>query len=91
MNINDLESQLNLETRSRFLEIYFNNPTNIEDLKKDLTKEYPEELIYTWSDLNKPLFSAASFASCCASSIALCASRTCSSVAFPDSCNLINS
>ena len=58
MNINDLESQLNLDSGSRFLEIYFNNPTNIEDLKKDLTKVYPNELIYTWSDLNKPLFTA---------------------------------
>ena len=58
MNINDLESQLNLEPESRFLEIYFNNPSNIEDLKKDLTKVYPNKLIYTWSDLNKPLFSA---------------------------------
>ena len=58
MNINDLESQLNLKPENRFLEIYFNDPTNIEDLKKDLTKVYPNELIYTWSDLNKPLFSA---------------------------------
>ena len=58
MNINDLESQLNLDSGSRFLEIYFNNPTNIEDLKKDLTKVYPNELIYTWSDLNRPLFTA---------------------------------
>ena len=58
MNIIDLESQLNLKPENRFLEIYFNDPTNIEDLKKDLTKVYPNELIYTWSDLNKPLFSA---------------------------------
>ena len=58
INIKDLESQLNLSLESRFLEIYFKDPTDIDKLKNELAKVYPEELIYTWSDLNKPLFLA---------------------------------
>ena len=58
ININDLESQLDLRLESRFLEIYFKDPTDIDKLKNELAKVYPEELIYTWSDLNKPLFLA---------------------------------
>ena len=58
INIEDLEDQLNLKPDSRFLEIYFKDPTDIKKLKKNLHKSFPNELIYTWSDLNKPLFSA---------------------------------
>ena len=58
VNINDLESQLNLKFENRLLEIYFKDPTDIDKLKEELAKVYPEELIYTWSDLNKPLFLA---------------------------------
>ena len=58
VNIEDLENQLNLTPDSRFLEIYFKDPTDISKLKKDLIKFFPNDLIYTWSDLNKPLFSA---------------------------------
>ncbi len=58
VNIEDLENQLNLTPDSRFLEIYFKDPTDINKIKKDLIKFFPNDLIYTWSDLNKPLFSA---------------------------------
>ena len=58
VNIEDLENQLNLKPDSRFLEIYFKDPTDINKIKKDLIKFFPNDLIYTWSDLNKPLFSA---------------------------------
>ena len=58
INIEDLENQLNLKPDSRFLEVYFKDPTDIEKIKKDLARLFPNELIYTWSDLNKPLFSA---------------------------------
>ena len=58
INIEDLENQLNLNPDSRFLEIYFKDPTNIKKLRKNLVNAFPDELIYTWSDLNKPLFSA---------------------------------
>jgi len=58
ININDLENQLNLKQSSRFLEIYFKNPSDINNFKHNLVQIYSSELIYTWSDLNKPLFSA---------------------------------
>ena len=58
VNIDDLENQLNLSKDSRFLEIYFKDPTDIEKLKNNLIEIYPDELVFTWSDLNKPLFSA---------------------------------
>ena len=58
INIEDLENQLNLKPDSRFLEVYFKDPTNIKKIKNDLARLFPNELIYTWSDLNKPLFSA---------------------------------
>ena len=58
INIEDLENQLNLKPNSRFLEIYFKDPTDIEKLRKNLVNAFPDDLIYTWSDLNKPLFSA---------------------------------
>ena len=58
VNIEDLENQLNLTPDSRFLEIYFKDPSDISKIKKDLIKLFPDDLIYTWSDLNKPLFSA---------------------------------
>ena len=58
ININDLENQLNLNSNSRFLEIYFKNPSNINKFKDNLVQIYPTKLISTWSDLNKPLFSA---------------------------------
>ncbi len=58
INIEDLENQLNLKPDSRFLEVYFKDPTDIKKIKKDLVRLFPNELIYTWSDLNKPLFSA---------------------------------
>ena len=58
VNITDLENQLNLKLDSRFLEIYFKDPTDIKKLRKNLVQAFPNELIYTWSDLNKPLFSA---------------------------------
>ena len=58
INIEDLENLLNLKQDSRFLEIYFKDPTDINKLKKDLIESFPNDLIYTWADLNKPLFSA---------------------------------
>ena len=58
ININDLENLFNLDENSRSLEIYFNDPKKIELKKKILQKIFQEEHVYTWSDLNKSLFSA---------------------------------
>ena len=58
VNLNDLENLFDLETSKRNLEIYLNNPKNIEDTKKKIQKIFEDYFVYTWSDLNKSLFSA---------------------------------
>tara|TARA_Y100001936_G_C16007929_1_gene631866 strand:+ start:150 stop:1370 length:1221 start_codon:yes stop_codon:yes gene_type:complete len=58
MNINNLENLLNLDEDKRNLEIYLINPTEITNAKTFFTKNFPNNLTYTWADLNKPLFSA---------------------------------
>ncbi len=58
MNISNLENLLNLDESRRNLEIYLTNPTEITNAKVFFIKNFPENLIYTWADLNKPLFSA---------------------------------
>ena len=58
ININDLENLFNLDENSRSLEIHFNDPKKIELKKKILQEIFQEEYVYTWSDLNKSLFSA---------------------------------
>ena len=58
VNLNDLENLFDLETSKRNLEIYLKNPKNIEDTKKKIQKIFEDHFVYTWSDLNKSLFSA---------------------------------
>ena len=58
ININDLEGLFELSKDKRFLEIYLHNPQNIGKVKKKLQTIFTDEFIYTWSDLNKSLFSA---------------------------------
>ena len=58
VNLNDLENLFDLETSKRNLEIYLKNPKNIEDSKKKIQKNFEDYFVYTWSDLNKSLFSA---------------------------------
>ncbi len=58
MNIKNLENLLNLDENQRNLEIYLVNPTEITNAKIFFTKNFPKNLVYTWADLNKPLFSA---------------------------------
>ena len=58
INLETLESFFNKNKEERFLEFYFKNPKNIEIYKKKLTILFPDALIYTWSDMNKSLFSA---------------------------------
>ena len=57
-SINNLESLLNLDDEQRNLEIFLKNPINIKNAKKFFEIKFPNNLIYTWADLNKPLFSA---------------------------------
>ena len=58
ININDLESMFNLENKSRYLEIFLNNPYEIEKSKKIISNIFENNIIYSWADLNKTLFSA---------------------------------
>ena len=58
MNIDNLESLLNLDKKARNLEIFLKNPIEIENAKIFFEKKFSNNLIYTWADLNKPLFSA---------------------------------
>jgi lipoprotein-releasing system permease protein len=58
INLETLESFFNKDKKDRFLEFYFENPKNIEIHKKKLLTLFPNALIYTWSDMNKSLFSA---------------------------------
>jgi len=58
INLNDLENFFDLESDKRNLEVYLKNPKNIEITKKKLEKIFIDYYTYTWSDLNKSLFSA---------------------------------
>ena len=58
INLQTLESFFNKNEGERFLEFYFQNPKNIDIHKINLTRLFPDELVYTWADMNKSLFSA---------------------------------
>ena len=58
INIKDLENLFDLDESERFLEIYLKDPKRINFAKKKLKEIFNQEYIYTWSDLNKSLFSA---------------------------------
>ncbi len=58
INLETLESFFNKNKEDRFLEFYFKDPKKIEIHKKNLNAQFPDSLVYTWSDMNKSLFSA---------------------------------
>jgi len=58
VNLKTLENFFDKDEKERFQEYYFKNPKNITQHKTELIKLYPDELIYTWADMNKSLFSA---------------------------------
>ena len=58
LNIRDIEELFNLDVDSRYFEIFLKNPKNISSEKKILENIFNEELIYTWDEQNKSLFSA---------------------------------
>ena len=58
VNLETLENFFDKKKDERFQEYYFKNPKNIERHKAGLMKLYPDELVYTWADMNKSLFSA---------------------------------
>ena len=58
INLQKLEIFFNKDKDDSFLEFYFKDPKNIEIHKKNLKVLFPDSLVYTWSDMNKSLFSA---------------------------------
>ena len=58
INLETLENFFSLDEKDRNLEIYLNNPQNIEHQKKIIQKNFSDEFVYDWSDMNKSLFSA---------------------------------
>ena len=58
INLKTLEEFFNLQKKDRNLEIYLNNPQNIEYQKIITQKNFPNAFVYTWSDMNSALFSA---------------------------------
>ena len=58
INLKTLEDFFNLSLHDRNLEIYLKNPQNIEKQKKIVQKIFPNEFVYSWSDMNSSLFSA---------------------------------
>ncbi len=58
VNLDSLEEFLNFTKNKRNLEIYLKNPQNIENQKKIVQKIFPNEYVYSWSDMNSSLFSA---------------------------------
>ena len=58
INLETLENFFSLKVRDRNLEIYLNNPQNIEFQKIVVQKSFPGDFVYTWADMNSSLFSA---------------------------------
>ena len=58
INLETLEEFFNLDKDERNLEIYLNNPQNIEYQKSIAQKNFPNDFVYTWADMNSSLFSA---------------------------------
>ena len=58
INLNTLESFFDLKKEKRNLEIYLNNPSNIDEIKIQIQKIFDNEFVSTWADMNSSLFSA---------------------------------
>ncbi len=58
LNINDVLSIFDKEKSDQNIEIFLENPLEANSLKEKIKKINKNYFIYTWSDLNKSLFSA---------------------------------
>ena len=58
INLDTLEEFFNLDKNNRNLEIYLKDPKNIAHQKKIVQKIFPDDFVYSWSDMNSSLFSA---------------------------------
>ena len=58
INLERLENFFDINIEDRNLEIYLNNPSDIEKMKNSVANIFDEEFIYSWADMNSSLFSA---------------------------------
>ena len=58
INLDTLENFFSLDKSKRNLEIYLNDPSNIEEIRADIQKIFESSFIHTWADMNSSLFSA---------------------------------
>ena len=58
INLKTLEEFFNLKEKDRKLEIYLDHPQNIEHQKSIVENNFPNDFVYSWSDMNSSLFSA---------------------------------
>ena len=58
INLTKLENFLGFQKEDRNLEIYLNNPSNLEEIKFQIQELFDNEFIYTWASMNSSLFSA---------------------------------
>ena len=58
LNLKTLEEFSNLSSNDRNLEIYLKNPHDIEKQKMIVQNIFSNDLIFTWADMNRSLFSA---------------------------------
>ena len=58
LNLETLEEFSNLSINDRNLEVYLKNPQKIENQKDIVQKIFPMDLVSSWADMNKSLFSA---------------------------------
>ncbi len=58
LNLDTLEEFSNLSKNDRNLEIYLKSPQKIENQKKIVQKIFSNDLVITWADMNRSLFSA---------------------------------
>ena len=58
INLSTLEAFFGFKKEDRNLEIYLNNPSKVEAIRNQIQNIFNNESIYTWTDMNKSLFSA---------------------------------
>ena len=58
LNLNNLEDFFDFKKKQRYLEIFLNDPKNIEEKKNIFKNVFNNHPINSWADLNQSLFSA---------------------------------
>tara|TARA_B100000674_G_scaffold113041_1_gene84349 strand:- start:223 stop:1452 length:1230 start_codon:yes stop_codon:yes gene_type:complete len=58
LNLKDLEEFFDLDKKNRYLEVFLQDPSDIELKKNIFQNVFKDQLINSWADLNQSLFSA---------------------------------